>query len=77
MNRHEWIKIGYDNGWCGPPVCAIHDDIPTSAVEEELLYEDDSMCIHIIRLYQDEITKLNVEENHAPSIWRASNEGLR
>lgn len=27
MNYNKWIRIGYKNGWCGPPVCAIHDDL--------------------------------------------------
>ena len=77
MNRHEWIKIGYDNGWCGPEVCYTHDDIPLSPIEEEMLNEGDDVCLYILRLYPDQITKINIEENHAPSMWRASNEGLR
>ena len=76
MNYQKWIRIGYKNGWCGPPVCAIHDDISMSAVEEELLYEGDEPCIHIVRMYPDDITRLNIEDNHAPSVWRAVDQGL-
>ena len=33
-------------------------------------------CIHIIRLYEDDIHKKAVEANHEPSTWRATNRGI-
>lgn len=77
MNRQEWIKIGYENSWCGPPVCIVHDDIPISFIEGEEMAEGEEPCIEILRLYPDEITRLSVEDNHSPSVWRAHNLGLR
>lgn len=76
MDFEEWLRIGYEKGWCGAPVCYIHDGLPTSAVEDEEWYSDAEPCMHIIRLYQDEEQKRGVEENHSPSQWRASNRGL-
>jgi hypothetical protein len=32
--------------------------------------------VHVIRLYEDLDQKAGVEENHSPSVWRASNRGL-
>jgi hypothetical protein len=75
MDFDRWIKVGYDNGWCGPAVCYTHDGLPTTADEDEELAELDP-CVHIIRLYEDATVKAAVEENHSPSQWRASNSGL-
>jgi len=71
----EWLKVGFDEGWCGPPVCYTHDGLPTSE-EEDAEFEEHDPCIHIIRLYEDQDVKNAVEENHSPSCWRASNMGL-
>jgi len=60
------MRIGLDMGWAGPPVCFTHDGLPCSVGEEEL---DDS-CMHIIRLYESNEHKLQVEDNHSPSVWR-------
>jgi hypothetical protein len=65
----EWIKIGIEQGWCGPTVCYTHDGLPLSVKEEEELWEQDP-CVHIIRLYEDIDIKKQVEENHSPSLWR-------
>lgn len=63
----EWVRVGMANGWCGPPVCSSHDGTPVSESE----YDDfDDPCIHIIRLYEDEAQKAQVEASHGPSIWR-------
>lgn len=75
MEFEDWLQIGYDNGWCGPPVCSTHDGIPTSSEEDTELEEWDP-CIHIIRLYEDYEQKTAVEAAHSPSQWRASNRGL-
>jgi hypothetical protein len=70
----EWLRYGYNKGWCGPDVCYTHDGLP-STIEEEDDWESEP-CIHIIRLYEDLNIKASVEENHSPSKWRASNQGL-
>lgn len=65
----EWVKIGLDRGFVGPPVCSTHDGIPMSEAEEN---EDDE-CINVLRLYWDMEHKQQVEENHSPSQWRMPN----
>ena len=72
----EWLQYGLDQSWCGPAVCVTHDGLPMTADEEQEMYELDP-CIHAIRLYEDEDTKIKVEENHSPSIWRATNAGYK
>lgn len=72
----DWLAYGYRQGWCGPPVCDIHDALPTSEAEDQEWDENGEICVHIIRLYADAEEKAGVEANHAPSVWRASNRGL-
>ena len=75
-NFDAWLRIGWENGWIGAPICYTHDGLPTTE-EEDAEFEEHDPCIHILRLYEDETQKRGVEENHSPSQWRASNMGLR
>lgn len=71
MSFDEWLKIGMDNGWCGPTICYTHDGLPMS--EEEWLEEEangEPPCMHIIRLYEDDEHRQEIEESHSPSVWR-------
>jgi len=70
MNYFDWLQYGMDAGWCGPAVCYTHDGLPETPDEEEQWLNGDDPCIHIIRLYEDDITRRQVEENHSPSVWR-------
>ncbi len=74
MTLEQWLKLGYDLGFCGPDVCETHDGLPMSEAEAEEFEESDP-CIHIIRLYVDGEHKAAVEEAHSPSVWRATNKG--
>lgn len=71
----SWLQFGYNNGWVGAPVCETHDGLPLSETEEEQFTEGDP-CIHILRLYDSPEHKTDVEANHGPSQWRASNRGF-
>lgn len=75
MDFEEWLALGHKNGWVGPPVCYTHDGLPTTAAEDEE-FETGDPCVNILRLYEDAAEKSGVEENHSPSIWRATNRGL-
>ena len=75
MTFEEWIQVGFDNGWTGPPVCVTHDGFPSTASEDEE-FETGDPCLNGLRLYGSPEEKRLVEENHAPSVWRATNSGL-
>lgn len=66
----EWMEYGMSQGWCGPPVCSTHDGIPYSELEEDMWSEGEDICVHIIRLYEDEEQKTGVEKAHSPTNWR-------
>ena len=72
----EWLRFGYNKGWCGPDVCETHDGVPMSEDEAISFDGGEDPCIPIIRLYDNVQTKLAVEKEHTPSQWRASNQGL-
>lgn len=65
-----WMEIGLRQGFCTPPVCHTHDGLPTTAEEDETFDEGQDPCIHIMRLYSSPEIKKEVEDNHAPSVWR-------
>jgi hypothetical protein len=69
MNQDEWIAYGVEQGFCGPPVCYTHDGLPTTFEEDENWDEDD-LCVHIIRPYYDATERHAIELNHSPSKWR-------
>jgi hypothetical protein len=75
MTFDEWIKYGYDEGFCSPPVCATHDGIPATASEDEEFDEGNDPCIHGVRLYSDLQMKNGCEANSAPAVWRATELG--
>ena len=75
MTADEWLKYGWDRGYCGPPVCINHDGFPTDEEEEEAWSEGYDPCMHLVRLYEDQEQRRRIEEYHSPSEWRASNQG--
>lgn len=74
MDFDAWLKMGYENGWVGPDVCVTHDGVPMTASEESESETGDP-CVHVVRLYESTDVKRDVEENHSPSVWRATNKG--
>lgn len=75
MRFDDWIKLGWDNGWCGPALCLSHDGFPYSDDEDEELNEGHDPCMHFIRLYENMDHRLGIEMNDGPTNWRASNQG--
>jgi hypothetical protein len=67
MTLDDWLNIGWDNGWCSPPVCASHDGVPLSEPEAE----DWDVCVTVVRIYTSPEMRREVENDHPPSVWRA------
>ena len=72
----EWLQEGLTNGFCGPAICYPHDGLPLTVEEDREFEEGGDPCIQILRLYEDRDIKSSVEENHSPSVWRATNSGF-
>lgn len=70
MTMDEWLTYGMKKNWCGPPVCVTHDGMPTTEDEDNAWEEGTDPCMHMVRMYHDELERLLVEQNHSPSVWR-------
>ncbi len=75
LDHEAWLRYGWEMGYCGPPICYIHDGLPLTADEEEDWADGGDPCLHIVRLYEDHDHRLAVESNDSPTNWRASNIG--
>lgn len=75
LDHEAWMQYGWEMGFCGPPLCYIHDGLPLTADEEEEWADGGDPCLHIVRLYEDHEHRLAIENNDGPTIWRASNRG--
>jgi hypothetical protein len=71
MDVNEWLKYGFEQGFCGPAVCETHDGLPMTEAEC-VEFETGDPCIHVLRMYESAEQKAAVEENHSPSVWRAN-----
>lgn len=69
MDREEWLALGRTSGWVGPPVCTTHDGTPTTAEEDEDV--DLDLCIWVLRVYENDQQRSEVEKNHSPTRWRS------
>lgn len=77
MTQEEWLRYGWEMGWCGPPLCLPHDGFPFTPDEDEFYDEGDDPCLHFVRLYEDRIQRLGIEINHDATNWRADNRGWK
>ena len=77
MDFDTWARIGYESGWCSPPMCYTHDGLPLTAGEEEELNEGHDPCIYIIRLYESVEQKKSCEAMNPAAVWRATNQGWK
>ncbi len=65
-----WIVYGQNMGWCSPPVCETHDGMPLTEAEDEEFIQGYDPCITVVRLYDDQQHRKDVEEYHSASLWR-------
>lgn len=77
MTRDEWLQLGFEKGFCSGPVCLTCDSFPTSAEEDRQEASEVPPCMYMVRLYNDEDHRKAVEANHAPSVWRGTNESWK
>ena len=75
MDFDTWARVGYENGWCSPPMCYTHDGLPVTAGEDEDMNEGHDPCIHIVRLYESVEQKKSCEAMNPAAVWRATNQG--
>jgi hypothetical protein len=59
-----WIAYGVRQGFCGPPVCASHEGVPTTDSE----FGNPDLCFEIVRLYGSPEERAGVEAAHPPSL---------
>lgn len=71
MTMDQWLELGHRKGFCGPALCYGHDGMATSEQEDADFFDGGDPCFHFVRLYESSEQKKAVEENHAPSVWRA------
>jgi hypothetical protein len=67
---YDWLEFGMKKGWCGPMVCSTHDGVPMLAEEEDEFGEGGDPCVNVIRPYFSDEERLDIEDSHAPSVWR-------
>jgi hypothetical protein len=75
MDFDTWVRVGYEAGWCSPPVCYSHDGVPMTATEIEELDAGEEPCLHVIRLYESMDQKKGCEAQNPAAVWRATNQG--
>ena len=75
MDFDTWARVGYEAGWCSPPVCYSHDGVPMTATEIEELDAGEEPCLHVIRLYESMDQKKGCEAQNPAAVWRATNQG--
>lgn len=66
LDFDTWLEIGLHRGFVGPPVCYIHDGLPTTPDEDQVFESGDydDICIHIMRPYRDMGERESIEANH-------------
>ena len=50
MDYWEWIKVGYDKGFCSDVGCTTHDP-PYTLEESESFMDGEDPCCHVVRIY--------------------------
>jgi len=55
----DWLRIGWERGFCAPPACVAHDGLPTTAEEDD----DPDCCVMVVRLYESGQEAMEVSEN--------------
>jgi len=65
-----WLRHGLSMGWISPPTCFNHDGVGLTELEELEHENGGDPCIWLIRVYEDEAMRLELEETFSPYSWR-------
>jgi len=53
LSLMDWLKYGYERGYCSDVVCETHDGVPITDQEMICLEEDGEICIPVMRVWVD------------------------
>jgi hypothetical protein len=54
MNINDWLKLGFDLGFCSQIVCSTHDGAPTTSEEyEHFEINGEFPCLAVVRIYDN------------------------
>ena len=65
-----WMRHGLAMGWISPPTCYNHDGLGLTELEELQLENGDDPCIWLVRVYEDDEMRRELEESFSPYSWR-------
>jgi hypothetical protein len=70
LTLEEWLEIGLKAGFTSPPICMMHDGLPTTITEDAEMLDGSDPCIFLMRLYESPEHKEAIEANNSATQWR-------
>jgi hypothetical protein len=65
-----WLRHGLAMGWVSPPSCFNHDGVGLTELEELDYEAGNDPCVWLMRVYDDDAMREELEERFAPYSWR-------
>ena len=70
LTLEEWLEIGLKAGFTSPPICMMHDGLPTTITEDAEMLDGSDPCVFLMRLYESPEHKEAIEANNSATQWR-------
>lgn len=70
LTVEQWLEIGLKAGFTSPPVCFMHDGLPTTITEDAEMLDGSDPCVFLMRLYESSEQKEAIEANNPATKWR-------
>jgi hypothetical protein len=70
LSLEEWLEIGLKAEFVSPPVCMMHDGLPTTITEDAEMLDGSDPCVFLMRLYESPEHKEAIEANVPATKWR-------
>ena len=64
MTLPEWLEYGRKRDWISPAFCDVHDVLPLSNIERDLLESGSDPCVTVVRIYENRDQKIEVEKDN-------------